>query len=193
MNVFLGAVTIIIAAVSYSIYFRDVISGRTKPHAFTWLIWSSLNTFVFYAQYINNGGPGAWVTGAAAIANGIIFLLALRFGERNVTMLDWICLFIAVLALGTWIIYPDGELSMLLACAVLFVGFIPTFRKSIRKPHEETAVTFALNSVKFFIALFALSTISITTASYPFSLFVLNGFFAIFLLTRRRTLGVLHK
>jgi chromate transport protein ChrA len=187
MHVLLGTVTILIAVVSYSLYFRDVLAGKTKPHAFTWLIWSFLNLFVFYAQVMNNGGPGAWVTGAAAIANGIIFLLALRYGERYIAWLDWFCLAAALLSLAVWLVYPDGEASILLASAVFVIGFIPTFRKSLHKAHEETAITFGLNSVKFFIALFALSSISITTAVYPFLLFLVNGFFAGFLFTRQRS------
>jgi len=187
MHVLLGVVTILIAVVSYSLYFRDVLAGKTKPHAFTWLIWSSLNLLVFYTQLTNNGGPGAWVTGAAAVANGIIFLLALRYGERNIAWLDWLCLAAALLSLAVWLVYPDGEASILLASAVFVIGFIPTFRKSIHRAHEETAITFALNSVKFFIALFALTSISITTAVYPFLLFLVNGFFAGFLLSRQHS------
>lgn len=193
MHVLLGTITILIAVVSYSLYFHDVMIGKTKPHAFTWLIWSFLNLFVFYAQLTNNGGPGAWVTGAAAVANGIIFLLALRYGERNIARLDWLCLIAALFSLGAWLIYPDGEASILLASAVFVIGFIPTFRKSLHKAHEETAITFGLNSVKFFIALFALSSISITTAVYPFLLFLINGFFASFLFARQRSSALSKK
>jgi len=187
MHIFLGTVAILIAVISYSLYFRDVLAGKTKPHAFTWLIWSSLNMFIFYAQIMNNGGPGAWVTGAAAIANGLIFLLALRYGEKNIALLDWLCLLIALTSLGIWLVYPDGELSILLACALFVIGFIPTLRKSFRKAHEETAITFGLNSIKFFIALFALSSVTITTALFPFLLFIINGFFACFLFVRQQS------
>ncbi|TAL14642.1 hypothetical protein EPN95_02250 [Patescibacteria group bacterium] len=185
MSAFLGYLTILIAIVSYSFYIHDVFGHKTKPHGFTWFTWALLNTFIFYEQVIHGGGPGAWVTGVAAIANTVIFFLAFKYGERNITKLDWFCLVTALFALGIWWINSDAVLSVILACAVFVIGFIPTFRKSLHRAHEETAITFALNSLKFLIALFALNAFTLTTALYPLVLFVVNGFFAIFLFTNQ--------
>jgi chromate transport protein ChrA len=185
MAFYLGIVTIIIAVVSYAIYIRDVLGGSTKPHGFTWFVWALLNSYIFFQQIQNNAGAGAWVTGVAALANLFIFLLALKYGERNITKLDWACLGLAFVALSIWLFNSDVVLSVVLACSVFVLGFIPTLRKSIRHAREETATTFALNSLKFLVALFALSSVTIVTALYPLVLFVINGLFALFLFARQ--------
>ena len=185
MGSYLGIVTIIIAVVSYSIYIRDILKGNTKPHGFTWFVWALLNSYIFFQQIHHDAGAGAWVTGVAGVANLFIFLLALKYGERNITKLDWLCLMLALVAFAVWIVNSDIVLSVVLACSVFVLGFIPTLRKSIKRAQEETALTFGLNSLKFMIALFALSSFSIVTALYPFVLCVINGLFAVFLFSRQ--------
>jgi hypothetical protein len=88
---------------------------------------------------------------------------------------------LAVVSIVALMYNMGSELSVILASMTFVIGFAPTLNKSFRKPMEETAVTFGLNSVKFLIALFALSSFTITTAFYPAVLFIVNAFFAIFL------------
>jgi len=183
----LGVITIIIAFISYGFYLADVFRGRTKPHGLSWLIWGILNTLIWYQQMSHGAGPGAWVTGVAAIANFIIFLTAFKYGERNITKLDWLCGGFAVVAIAAWVVSPNGTASTVLACLVFVLGLIPTFRKSLVNAHEETIVTFVLNSLKFLIALFALQIVTFTTAAYPLVLFLANGLFAAFLMSRAVT------
>jgi len=185
MTTWLGLLTVLIAILSYSFYFRDMFKGKTKPHTLTWLIWGLLNTFIFMQQLTHGAGPGAWVTAVAGFANLLIFVFSFKYGERRITIIDWICLIGAAILLVLWLQTSDATLSVMLASLIFVVGFIPTIRKAWSKAHEETAITFALNSLKFFIALFALGSVSIVTAFYPAVLFVLNGAFAIFLIVKR--------
>ncbi|MBS3070323.1 hypothetical protein J4220_02340, partial [Candidatus Micrarchaeota archaeon] len=55
-----------------------------------------------------------------------------------------------------------------------------------RKPFEENATAFALNSLKFIVGLAALETYALATWLYPASLVLTNGAFALMLLLRRR-------
>jgi chromate transport protein ChrA len=187
MDLLLGLIAVGIAIVSYGLYFKDIFARRTKPHGFSWFIWAILNAFICYEQIIHGGGPGAWVTGVAAFADTLIFLAAFRYGERNITKTDWVCMVLALLALGIWVINSDVVMSVILACSVFVIGFVPTLRKSLRRAHEETAITFALNGLKFLISLFALATFTVTTALYPAVLFVVNTTFAVYLYTQRRS------
>lgn len=193
MNDVIGLISLAIAVVSYGIYIRNTLSGHTKPHAVTWLIWSLLNGFVYLEQSLNGAGPGAWVTCGAAIANFVIFLLALRQGERHVTRFDWVCLALVLGLLVSWSNITDPNLAVLLAIVIFITGFIPTLRKASKNAHEETALTFGLNGLKFFLALLALEVVTITTALYPLTLFVVNSAFALYLLIARRRQGAPKK
>ena len=181
----IGALTILIALVSYSFYFKDIFRKSTKPHSVSWLVWAVLNGVTFLTQSENGAGAGGWVTGFAALASGLIFLVSVRYGEKNITSTDWYCLVIALAVIGLWYQARTGTLSVSLASLAFIIGFIPTFRKSVRKPHQETAITYFLNGLKFLLALYALDAISLTTALYPATLAVMNLGFVAFLILRR--------
>jgi len=185
MTTLLGIIALAIATLSYGLYFRDIYRGRTKPHGFTWFIWAILNGLIFYQQLSYGAGPGAWITGFAALANLFIFSISFTHGHRSITRFDWLCLGLSLIAVVVWIYSPDPALSVILVSVVFLVGLFPTFRKSLISAHEETAITYALNGTKFLIAIFALETLSLTTLLYPIVLVVANTFFAIFLFTRQ--------
>ncbi len=187
----IGVLTLIIAAISYSLYLKDVFAGKTKPHAITWLVSSLIAGVTFATQRSNGAGAGGWVTGFAAVMCGIIFLTALKYGEKKITRLDWYCLAIALLAILLWYQTDTDEIAVSLAAFAFLMGIIPTYRKSFYKPHQETAITFGLNGLKFLIALTALNTISYATALYPVVIAVTNLSLASMILWRRASLG--HK
>lgn len=174
------------ALVSYYFYFRDIWAGRTKPHAFTWLIWTSLTAIGFAAQIADDGGPGAWVTGFTAAVSVLIFATSLFRGERNITRSDWACLLGAGLAAVLWGVTDNALLAVILVSVIDALGFAPTFRKSFHRPHEETLITYELSGIKFVLALIALDNFTAVTAFYPASLVLMNGVFAAMLIIRRR-------
>lgn len=186
MNILIAVLTLCIAVVSYGLYFKDVFRGLTKPHGVTWAIWSGLNGFIFVQQLINGAGPGAWVTGLAAIANLCIFFLSFHYGERNVTKFDWLCLGLVGVAFSYWIFTADITGTIISAIVIFILGLLPTIRKSFRRASEETATTFALNGVKFLLAFFALDAVTFVTGVYPLTLFVANLGFALYLVFLRK-------
>ncbi|MAU34178.1 hypothetical protein CL689_05890 [Candidatus Saccharibacteria bacterium] len=185
MNELIGLISLAIAVISYSLYITHTLKGYTKPHAITWLVWGLLNGSVFFEQLAGGAGPGAWVTAAAAVANLFIFGLALRLGERTVTRFDWVCLALVGVLLLTWALIADPVIVVFLAITIFLLGLFPTLRKSATQAHEETASTYALNGFKFFLALLALNTITVTTALYPLVLFLVNCGFALYLVVAR--------
>jgi len=185
MNIAIAILTLCIAAVSYGLYFHDMFKGKTKPHSVTWLIWAGLNGFIFSQQLLNGAGPGAWVTGAAALANAAIFALSFKYGEKKISMFDWLCIGLVVVVFGVWLGTADSELTILAAISIFMLGLLPTVIKAHKKPSEETALTFLLNGIKFLLAFYALETVTFVTAAYPLSLFVANTLLGIYLLKVR--------
>lgn len=181
----IGIITLIVATISYSFYFRNIFRLKTKPHAISWLIWALLNGVTFLTQSNNGAGAGGWVTGFAAFACVLIFITSLRYGEKNITRLDYICLAAALVVMSLWYLQRSTTIEVLLAAITFIIGFVPTIRKSISKPHQETSVTFFLNGFKFLLAIAALDTVSLATALYPIVIVAMNFGFVIFLIIRR--------
>lgn len=184
----LGVVSTVLAFASFLPYFRDVLSGRTRPHAFTWLVWGVLTGIACAGQVSEGGGPGAWTTGASAGLCGVVFMAALRQGDHDVTASDWACLAGAGVALVLWIGTDEPLLAVILVTVIDALGFLPTFRKAYRRPHTETVSAFAIAIVKWIPGVAALETLTITTWLYPASIITLNSLFIAIVMARRRAL-----
>lgn len=185
----LGILAIVIGLIGYVPYFRTIFKGKTKPHAFTWLVWGLLTGIAFVGQVVGNGGAGAWVTGFTALVSFTIFALALVKGKKDFPLADWLCLSGCILALVLWAFTDDPLSAIILITIIDALAFAPTFRKSYSKPYSEPAFTYAMSGLKFFIALFALQKLSLVTVLYPLSLVIANGAFVLLLLTQRKRLA----
>jgi hypothetical protein len=182
----LSVIAIGIAIASYYPYLSNMFAGKTKPHAFSWFIWGLLTGIGFFAQLSDHAGPGAWVTGFTAAICMVIFLFALKEGRRDIIIFDWICLFGAGMALGLWAITDSPLFSVILITIIDAIGFLPTFRKTYKKPFEETLLTYMLSAIKFVVAIMALENISLITTLYPASLVFMNGIFVLIVNFRRK-------
>lgn len=185
----LGIAATVLGAYGYYPYIRDILQGRTKPHAFSWLVWGTMTAIGFAAQLAEGGGAGAWVTGFTAAATLSIFLLALRSGERRITRSDWTCLGGAGAALALWAVTDDPLLSVVLITLIDALGTVPTFRKSYHRPFEETVSTYVIGGVKFVLATAALDAWNVTTVLYPMSVVLSNAAFVMMVMVRRRVLS----
>lgn len=182
----LGILAIIVAVISYIPYFRDIFAGKTKPHAFTWLVWAVLNGIAFAGQIHDDGGAGTWAVGFTTLATFSIFLLALVKGEKDIRRFDWICLGGALLSLIPWLITNEPLISVILITIIDVFGFLPTVRKTIRKPHQETMSTYSLSTLKYGLVVIALHNYTFVTVLFPLSIAILNGLFVLLLIIRRR-------
>ena len=182
----LGVLAVIIGIVGYFPYFKNILSGKTKPHAFSWLVWGTLTAIAFAGQVSSNGGSGAWVTGFTALVCFCIFFLALHKGTKEFSVIDWLGLGGAMLGLALWPLTHSPTAAIVLVTVIDMFGFVPTFRKSFNKPDEETLFTYSLSAVKFGIGILAINELSLTTVLYPASLVITNALFVAMSLVRRK-------
>ncbi len=185
----LGILAVLIGFIGYVPYFRNIILGRTKPHAFSWLVWGLLTAIAFAGQVVSKGGAGAWVTGFTAFVCLAIFVLALYKGSKDFPLIDWLSLAGAGIALLLWVATNNPVTAIILVTVIDLFGFIPTFRKSYLRPNEETMFTYSMSGLKFVVGIVALEKISLVTALYPASLVITNGLFISLLVVRRAQLS----
>jgi hypothetical protein len=185
-KIVLALIAIVMTVTGYFYYFKDIFAGKTKPHAFTWLVWAFLTAIAYVGQVSDNAGAGAWITLVTAIASFIICFLALKKGEKDITRSDWISLLGAGFALLLWFLTSNPLYAIILITLIDFLGFLPTIRKSISKPFEETLITYLLSGLKFVIAIAAIDHYSLITTLYPASLVFANLLFVILLIVKRK-------
>jgi chromate transport protein ChrA len=185
IKVIIAIISVLMTLAGYFYYFRDIFAHKTKPHAYSWLVWSFLTAIAFAGQLHDHGGPGSYVTGVTAAVSIVIFAFAIKQGEKNITLSDKLTLAAAIAAVIPWLLTDDPVFSVILITIIDFLGLVPTIRKSYHKPYEETLITYAFSGLKFLLAIFALDHYTLTTWLYPASLVAANLLFVIMLMVRR--------
>ncbi len=189
IKILVGIIAVLLTFVGYVPYIKDTIKGKTKPHVYTWFIWGFASLLVFFLQFSGNGGAGSFVTLAAALVCLVIFAVAWRIGNRDITKIDTVFFILAVIALVIWIFTNQPVISVILLSAIDLLGFLPTIRKSWNNPHTETLFSYSLNTFRFVLAIYALQTYTIVTALYPVTWLLANGLFSVLLVVRRNQLA----
>lgn len=185
-QIYLGYLSTAAALLSYVPYLRNIFRGHTKPHAFSWLVWSLLTAIAFGVQVQSGAGAGAWVTGITAAACFSIFLLALLQGEKNIIRFDVISLVGALIAFVLWFVSSKPLMSIILIILIYLFGYLPTFRKTYHKPYEETVLTYALSATKYLLGLIALNDFTLLTFLFPLSVLLMDVSFVCMALFRRK-------
>jgi len=187
-TVFFGGVSIALMALSRAIYVTTVFKGRTRPHAFSWLIWTAISGIGFAAQFAEGAGPGSWARGFSAATCCALAVLGYFKGEKHITRGDWLTLITALCAIPLWIATKTPVWSVFIVCIIDTIGYFPTIRKSWKKPYEEAASSYFISTLCSFFSLFAIEHFTISTWLYPALLVFSNSALALFLLARRKAL-----
>jgi hypothetical protein len=165
------AIFALISTVIYLIavfpYLRDVLSWKTLPHPYSYLIWTivlliSVSVLLYSGEYVASI-PGI----TSAIISGIWCFYGFKsYWNLPINWFDKSCL---LLALGT-VIYGvltrDFFNTIILAICIDLLAFLPTFKKWWILPWSETIITWFLAWIQYIFMLLALTHISFETAGF---------------------------
>jgi len=164
----ISAVAITITFVAFLPYIRSILSGKIKPHVFSWVIWGTTTFIVFLAQLADNAGVGAWPIGVSGIITiYIAFIAYIKRADISITQMDWVFLVVAFTALPFWYLTADPLWAVIILTTVDVLGFGPTMRKAYNFPQDEQLSFFALFMIRNLIVVLALENYSITTVLFP--------------------------
>jgi hypothetical protein len=176
-------------ALSRVIYLTSIFKGKTRPHAFSWLIWTVISGIGFAAQAAEGAGPGSWARGFSAATCLLLVWLGYYRGEKNITRGDWVTLAVALFCVPLWVVAKTPVWSVIIVCFIDTIGYLPTVRKARLKPREESASSYFIASLCALFALLAIENYTVSTWLYSALLVVSNSALALFLLARRRAIG----
>lgn len=185
MSSVLATLSAALALFGHIPYFIDIFHGKTKPHIFSWSIWTLLLTIGFFVQFAEGAGVGAWATLADAIACGITAVLCIKYGTRDITRSDTLSLIIGLLGVGLWQITDSALYAAISVVIADATGFFPMFRKSFMKPDEETYTTFLIVAVGYFFSLVSFQAYTVAGLIVPMYIFGINIVFPTYIIIRR--------
>ena len=183
----INALVLAMTVLAYGPYIRDILRGRTKPHAMTWCT-ATLTAFVVYGlQALGGAGIGALPVLFVGTLCACIFLLSLYYGTADRAAVDVVFLLLSLSALALWLLAERPIVSVLLITASEILGYAPTMRKSWRDPRSETLSLYAVNALRQGLSILALERVNLLTTLYPAEWAVANLVIAgILILGRRR-------
>ena len=176
----LGILAIAVGFAGDVTYTYSILKGKSRPHMFSWIIWSVVGGVTFAAQYVKQAGAGAWLTAYGAATCVFFAILAWRQGSLEASRFDYAAFAVALAAIPLWYLTGDPLWSMLLVTAINIVGCYFTIKKGYFKPYEENVFCYAAFGLMYYIGLFALESYSFVTVFYPaFSAVFYTGFVAL--------------
>jgi hypothetical protein len=171
MRNILLAIGSILPLASSGVYVGSIIRGKSKPHRMTRFLLALITGLSFLALYANHDTSGVWLALASFVESGIILVLSFKFGVGGWERLDYICLIICLAGLVVW-----GLTGLLAAIIADCVAIIPALRKTIRQPHTESWLFYALG-VLAAAAIMIAGPYGWQSLLYPLYLFVINAVF----------------
>ena len=184
----LGGLSFVMGMACFAVSIWAFYRGSTKPHLFTWLLWSILLSIAFAVQVVENAGPGSWHIGISALIAFFIVGVSFFRGEKHITKSDWAAFIIAMSAIPVWQMTGNPLWAIIIVSMIDAAAYYPTFRKSWMKPWEEPALAYFIGMVQFSLSLFALERVAFTTALYPAVVVAMNVTMVLLLLCRRKVL-----
>jgi len=181
----IGLIAISLNIIGTIPYVRSIYRGKTKPHLFSNIIWLVVTAIAFLGQVTKDAGPGAWTTGVATLTTLYILILAIKYGTKDVTRLDYVFLVLGLASIIPWILTDDPTISIVMATLVDVCGFIPTMRKTWNDPLSEDLLAWVINFIRHGISMLAIRNLVLATLFYPLALFVMNIIMLCIMLRKR--------
>jgi hypothetical protein len=178
----------VVGAISSIPYIREIFRGNTKPHVYTWLVWTL--TFGTAVASVWQGGGGdvlVFGLGVNVCLVFIIFLLSLRYGTKDITRGDTISIIAALVAIFVWWGLDNPLLGLLLATGIDLIGYWPTYRKSFSTPWSEDMLSWGGYTLAPALSLVALLEYNVLTVTYSLATLIANLLLIALLLWRRQS------
>ncbi len=132
-------ITILSSIIGYSLYFRGIISGETKPNLISWFLWMLPPFLGVFFQL--KAGAGLSVLPVFIAGFGPLLVVIISLWNKNrywkITKLDIICGILSLIALILYLIAHNLVLSITLAILSDALATIPTIVKGWQFPETE--------------------------------------------------------
>lgn len=159
-------ISAVIQATGYLFYFRDIVTKKSNPHAYSWLIWAITQTTAALGVFYGNGGWGGTYLVLNTLFVAAIFFLSLKFGTKNITRSDTVVLITALMAIFVWWQLHQPVISILMVTGIDTLGSVPSIRKSFVEPWSETLIFWLLVTIAGILGVLAIKEYNFMSTFY---------------------------
>ena len=153
---------------SFVPYLRDIFLLKTKPEGASWLIWAILGLISLFSQLAKGASWSLIMTGAQAVGDTLIFLLAIKYGLGGLNKRDIIGLIGAVIGLILWYFTGEAAVALFVVIFIDAIGAVLTTIKAYEYPTTETISSWLLTFLGGFFACVAVGSFNLILLAFPF-------------------------
>ena len=180
-----GIISPFVSAIGYIPYVVSIVKGKTKPHPFSWFLWSIVGATVLFFCY----AVGARDTLPLAVLNFIgptcIFLFSARYWEGKFSFFDYACLVLSLVSIVVYLLFHNAAVSLTIALVSDFFAYLPTIRKTYLHPEQEDFLTWIFFTTGPILSILAVSSWTYAIGVFPVYLTTLSVVMCILLLRGR--------
>ena len=157
----------VVSIVAYYPYIRDIFRKKTKPHIYTWLIWSIISGIAVGGIFLGDDSVES-IVGIVTIflLDTFIAILAIKFGTKNITYIDTVAMLVSLVGIAVWLKMDNLLLALILITVIDLISYFPTYRKSWSNPEEETVSYWLLMSFGYGLIIPSLASYNFFTTFY---------------------------
>ena len=141
---YLGIVSGIFLIAGYFPYIYEVLKHKSIPNRASWFIWSLSTAIVLFGVSQSGTHEAIWVPIADALGCFIVFILSIKFGTGGWAKTDQFALALSILSLIIFAMTGDILIALITNLLIYTSGYIPTIKKSIKNPQEESLTAWSL-------------------------------------------------
>ena len=174
------------------IYICNIFNKKTRPHLYSWLIWSITQGTASVASWCGGGMLAAICLFAGTILQIVVICRAFKYATKVITKSDTVLLVVALLAIILWWQIGNSYVAVLMVTAIDAIGFIPTFRKSLIDPWSEALSFWSIMTLATFFMIASSAQYNFLTLFYMF--IILLGDITVWIICffRRKVLHEVH-
>ncbi|MFA6053629.1 MAG: hypothetical protein WC762_13685 [Methylobacter sp.] len=160
-----GRLAGIVSFVAFLPYIIAILRRKTDPNRATWIIWSVVGLLLAWSYRSSGASHTIWVPVSYFIGPFIIMLLTLKYGEKEWTRTDKLCLLAAAVSVP-WI-FIEPRIALFINISLDFFGAIPTIKKAYHEPEKEDRLAWILWVSGNSLNLLAVEHWTLAEAAYP--------------------------
>ena len=113
-----AAISTVLAVYCVIPYVVSIVRGQTKPHQFTWLIFTIMNGIVMTSQFLAGARASVIISVIFFVSSGLEFVLSLKYGVRDSSKYDRMLLGAALLTIVLWLLTRNNALAIWLTVLI---------------------------------------------------------------------------
>lgn len=171
--ILIGYLSGVIGLLAVVPYLRGIFKKETKPERASWLIWTIVDVIAFFSQLAKGASNSLFMTGAYALGDISIFLLAFKYGYGSKLLKrDVIALFGVGISLVFWYLTKEAATAIFIIIMTDAIAGILTVIKSYESPTTENMTKWILTVIASLLASIAVGSLNVILIAFPLYIFL---------------------